>query len=59
MKNKLKGGLESVIAVIIIVGLVVALLWAVVIPMATEGEGLINDTTNNLASHTMTIGPGI
>ena len=59
MKNRVKGGLETIIATIVIVGLVAALLFAVVAPMAEQGEGLIHDTTNTLADHQTTIGPGV
>ena len=57
MLNKLKGGLETIIAVVIVAGLVVALLVAVVIPMAQSGDGLIDATTDSLAEQQATIGP--
>ena len=57
MLNKLKGGLETVIAVVIVAGLVVALLIAVVLPMAQSGDGLIEATTDSLTQQQATIGP--
>ena len=57
MLNKLKGGLETVIAVVIVAGLVVALLFAVVIPMSQSGDDLINATTDSLTEQQVTIGP--
>ena len=59
MSKLLKGGMETIIATIIILGIVVALILTVVVPMATEGEGLLDDTTGSLAKQSMTIGPGI
>ena len=44
--KKLKGGIESIIAIIILVGLLIALIVAVVIPMMNKttevGQGGIN-----------------
>ena len=57
MLNKLKGGLETVIAIVIVAGLVVALLIAVVIPMSQQGDELINATTDSLTKQQETIGP--
>jgi len=57
MKGKLKGGLETIIAIVIIVGIVAALLLTTVIPMAQEGDKLIGTTTNALVSQQTTIGP--
>ena len=59
MLNKLKGGLETVIAVVIVAGLVVALLVAVVIPMSQSGDGLIDATTDSLTRQQETIGPQV
>ena len=59
MKKKLKGGIESVIAVIIIAGIVVALLVAAVVPMAKDGDELLQDTTSALVEQQKTIGPGV
>jgi len=59
MKKLLKGGMETIIATIIILGIIVALVLTVVVPMATEGEGLLDDATGSLAEQSMTIGPGI
>jgi len=52
-----KGGMETVIAMVIIVGLVAAILVAVVVPMARQGEDLIGTTTNELADQQVTLGP--
>lgn len=57
MLNKLKGGLETVIAIVIVAGLVVALLIAVVIPMSQQGDELIGATTDSLTQQQVTIGP--
>ena len=57
MLNKLKGGLETVIAVVIVAGLVVALLFAVVIPMANSGGNVIEVATDSLTQQQTTIGP--
>ena len=57
MLKNLKGGLETVIAVVIVAGLVVALLVAVVIPMSQSGDDLINATTDSLTQQQTTIGP--
>ena len=59
MKKKLKGGLETVIATVIIVGLVAAILLTTVIPMAKSGDNVVKGTTDNLANHQMTIGPSV
>ncbi len=59
MLNKLKGGLETVIAVVIVAGLVVALLIAVVLPMAQSGDGLMSATTDSLTEQQVTIGPQV
>ena len=57
MKKKLKGGLEGIIAMVIIAGLVVALIMAVVMPTSKQGDQLIGTTTNQLVSQQVTIGP--
>ena len=57
MRKKLYGGIESIVAVIIILGIVAALLYTVVVPMAEEGEGLLDDTTGSLANQSMTMKP--
>ena len=57
MINKLKGGLETVIAIVIVAGLIVALLVAVVVPMSQSGDNLINATTDSLTQQQETIGP--
>lgn len=59
MKEQLKGGLETVIAAVIIIGLVVALIIGTVIPMSSEGDALISATTDTLVDHQETIKPQI
>lgn len=59
MKNKIKGGLETVIAIVIVVGLVAALLLSVVVPMSQEGDELIGKTTDSLVKQSKTIEPQI
>lgn len=59
MKTKLKGGLETIMAAIIIISIVVAIIWAVVVPMADDGNKLLRVTTNGLATHQATIGPSV
>ena len=57
MIKKLKGGLEGIIAMVIVAGLVVALIFAVVIPMSDQGDKLIGTTANQLVKQQATIGP--
>ena len=57
MLNKLKGGLETIIAIVIVAGLVVALIMGVVLPMAQTGDGLVDATTKSLTEQQTTIGP--
>lgn len=59
MNKKQKGGMETIIATIIIMGVVVALIWAVVKPMSESGEDLLGTATDSLAEQSVTIGPGI
>lgn len=57
MSKKLKGGMEGIIAAIIIAGLVVALLLTVVVPMSNEGDALIDKTTNKLVNQQVNMRP--
>ena len=57
MLKKIKGGLETIVAIVIVAGLVVALLVGVVIPMTRSGDGLIEATTDSLTQQQETIGP--
>ena len=57
MKNKIKGGLETIIAIIIVTGIVVALIISAVIPTATSGDQLLQAGVSGLANQQMTIGP--
>ncbi len=50
MKNKLKGGIESIIALVIIVGIVIALIIATVIPIAREGKDVGDKSQNRLST---------
>lgn len=40
MKKKMNGGIEGIIALVILVGIVIALIIAVVLPIARGGEAL-------------------
>lgn len=57
VNRKLKGGMEGIIAAIILAGLVVALLLSVVMPMSNEGDKLIDKTTNKLVTQQENIRP--
>lgn len=57
MKKQLKGGMETIIATVIIVGIVAALIISTVIPMSKEGDALIGKTTDTLVKQGATIGP--
>ena len=50
VNRKLKGGMEGIIAAIILAGLVVALLLGVVVTMSNEGDKLIDKSTNKLVT---------
>lgn len=49
MGEKLKGGIESIIAVVILVGLVIALIIATVLPIAQEGKTIGEKGTDRLS----------
>ncbi len=57
MRKKIRGGMETIIATVIIVGIVVALILSTVIPISNEGDELIGATTNQLVKQQQTIGP--
>lgn len=57
MQKKLKGGMEGVIAAIIIAGLVVALLLTVVVPMSNEGDKLLDKSTGMLVDQQINMKP--
>lgn len=57
MKSKLKGGIESIIATVIIAGIVVALICVTVIPIANQGEELTGTATEALVGLGNTIKP--
>lgn len=56
MKNKIRGGLEGIIAIIILAGLVVALIIAVILPSARyavdigdTGKGTLSDLKDTIS----------
>ena len=55
--KKLKGGMETIIATVIIVGIVVALILSTVIPMSNQGDELLGKTTDTLVKQQENIGP--
>ena len=57
MKKKLKGGIETIIAIVILVGLVIALICAAVIPTMEAGEDLAGTAVNKLNTLGTTISP--
>lgn len=57
MKKKLRGGIEGVIAAIIIAGLIVALLLTVVVPMSEQGDQLLDKSTNTLVDQQINMRP--
>ena len=59
MMNKLKGGIETIIAIVIVTGLVVALIISAVIPTANSGDKLLQAGVSGLANNQMTIGPKV
>lgn len=57
MNKKLRGGIEGVIAAIIIAGLIVALLLTVVVPMSEQGDQLLDKSTNTLVDQQINMRP--
>ena len=57
MKKIKKGGMETIIAAIIIMGIIAALLYTVVVPMAGSGEDLLGTTTESLVKQDEKIRP--
>ena len=57
MNKKLNGGMEGVIAAIILAGLIVALLLSVVVPMSNEGDKLIGKSTEKLVDQQVNMRP--
>lgn len=57
MKKYFKGGIETIIAAVILVGVIVAILLTVVKPMSEDGDKLLNTTTESLAKQNVLIGP--
>lgn len=57
VNRKLKGGMEGIIAAIILAGLIVALLLSVVVPMSNEGDKLIDKSTNKLVDQQVNMRP--
>ena len=50
MLKKQKGGIETIIAIIILTGLVVALIWSAVKPTVEGGNDLAKTATGKLSS---------
>lgn len=57
MKKMRNGGLETIIAIVIVTGLVVALIVGVIFKMSEQGDRLIGETTNQLVNQQKLIGP--
>lgn len=57
VNRKLKGGMEGIIAAIILAGLIVALLLSVVVPMSNEGDELIGKSTEKLVDQQVNMRP--
>ena len=57
MKKQLNGGMETIIAAVIIVGIVAALIISTVIPMSDQGEATIDAATQGLVSQQVNIRP--
>lgn len=57
MNNKLRGGMEGVIAAIILAGLVVAIILTVVVPMSNEGDKLLDKSTGMLVNQQVNMKP--
>lgn len=55
--KKLRGGMEGVIAAIIIAGIIVALLLTVVVPMSEQGDQLLDKSTNKLTEQQVNMRP--
>lgn len=55
--KKLKGGIEGVVAAIIIAGIIVALLLTVVVPMSEQGDQLLDKSTNKLTQQQINMRP--
>ena len=49
MRKKLKGGIETIIAVVILVGIVIALIISAVLPTVLEGQNLSEGAVNRLS----------
>ena len=57
MMNKLKGGIETIVATVIIVAIVVGLIVVTVIPLANQSEDLTGEATGTLSALQETISP--
>ena len=57
MCKRMKGGLEGVIAAIILAGLVVAIVLTVVVPMSNEGDKLLDKSTGMLVDQQVNMKP--
>jgi hypothetical protein len=50
--KKLKGGIESIVAVVILVGIVVALIIAVILPMTSKTREMADGGTERMSELT-------
>ena len=57
MKKYFKGGIETIIAAVVLVGIIVAILITTVKPMSEQGDALLDATTNSLVQQNKLIGP--
>lgn len=57
MCKKMKGGMEGIIAAIILAGLVVAIVLTVVVPMSNEGDKLLDKSTGMLVDQQVNMRP--
>lgn len=55
MKKKLKGGIETIIAIVIIVGIVIALICVSVLPISKSSQQLTGTATSSLGKLQQTI----
>ncbi len=55
--KELKGGIEGVIAAIVIAGIIVVLLLTVVVPMSEQGDQLLDQSTGKLTQQQVNMRP--
>ena len=56
MRKKVNGGIETIVAIVVVLGLVVALIATVVVDTSKGGDELIDAATDTLVKHQQTIG---